>query len=239
MLKETNLDNVKERTKVLLYAAPIEPIDNLPVVSHPFTDSTLTIIPNETGPSYINLLDKENLEKWYKFISEQIDSAESLNKIYLRILSAYKLTFLKFVKDDLSNTDFSRLLADAWTHEENPNMDANVNIRTAISWFKQANKTELMTPEDYEIYCNLPDEFEVYRGVSIGRTPKGLSWTRNRDKAEWFMHRFENRQEGAYGSLLRATINKQNALAYFNTRDEDEIVVDYYQIQSNIQTVSI
>ena len=78
--------------------------------------------------------------------------------------------------------------------------------------------------EEYEVYKSLPDKFTVYRGVAIGRNPNGLSWTKSKSKAEWFSHRFDKNNNIGY--VQSAIADKQNVLAYFNSRDEDEIVVD-------------
>lgn len=83
-----------------------------------------------------------------------------------------------------------------------------------------------MEPEDLEYYNNLPDTITIYRGVSKGRNPYGLSWTDNREKAEWFRDRWENLDKNKERFLMTATIPKEYVLCYFNTRDEHEIVVD-------------
>lgn len=93
-----------------------------------------------------------------------------------------------------------------------------------------------MTEEDYLYYNNLPSEIEVFRGVSKGRVELGLSWTDNREKAIWFMERFKGKKMGEQ-KLLKATIRKDDVLAYFNTRNEQEIVVDVFAIQDKIERI--
>ena len=43
-----------------------------------------------------------------------------------------------------------------------------------------------MQEKDYEVYKSFPDTFNIYRGVAVGRNPKGLSWTQNLETAKWF-----------------------------------------------------
>lgn len=43
-----------------------------------------------------------------------------------------------------------------------------------------------------------------------------------KDTAEWFM----NRYKGEDNHILKATVKKENCFAYFNSRGENEIVVD-------------
>ena len=48
-----------------------------------------------------------------------------------------------------------------------------------------------------------------------------LSWTLDRETAEWFAHRF-----GEEGTVYEAQIPKKYILAFFNGRNESEVVVD-------------
>jgi hypothetical protein len=166
---------------------------------------------------------EENLDMIRSEVKEAIEQAQDLMEVYLIIRGSYRLTFLKFIKNYLSPGDFGKLLADAWVNSENPNQDKNVSIAMAARWFRKADKTTLMTPEDYEVYKNLPDKVVVYRGVAVGRNPKGLSWTASYKKAKWFANRFNREDKSGY--IQKAIADKKDILAYFNTRDEDELVI--------------
>jgi len=221
MRKETNLDKVKEVALMFLYL-PVEETEYSPiVVMHPIFESAL--IPyNDNGNFTIgNILEDETtLEKATSQLENRIKSASDIIDIYVIVRKSYKLTFLKYIKNYVSVKDFSSLLADAWITSENPNQDVNVSVATLASWFKHADKETLMCAEDYEVYKALPETITVYRGITPGHNPKGLSWTQNLKTAQWFANRFGK------GYIQKATINKSQALAYFNTRNEDEIVVD-------------
>lgn len=117
----------------------------------------------------------------------------------------YKLAMIKYWKDYLRKKDFAELLKDAWIISENPNDDINVPICIIIKWFKEADKKSLMTKEELKIFNSLPDEFTIYRGVGHKRKEKGLSWTLSKDTAEWFM----NRYEGKNNHVLTAKVKKK------------------------------
>ncbi len=153
---------------------------------------------------------------------ECIDDAESVWEIYFMVNAPYKLAMIKYWKDDLCLEDFTKLFKDAWILSENPNDDINVPVDMLIRWFKKADKRILMNNEELEVYNSLPDEFTIYRGVGRKSKRTGISWTRNKEIAEWFMNRWED--EGGY--MLMATVKKENCLAYINARDEEEIIVD-------------
>lgn len=224
MANKTDLDAVKRTSKVLLHTK-ININEKIPVIAyHPFTNSPYSI-DSKTG-KMLNLMNKEDLAKWYEIVESLIDRAKKVLDIYILINTPYLLTFLKYIKDDLSKEEFSKLFAEAWVTSENPNGDANVSLRELVKMYKYCDKKCLMEKEDLEVFNNLPDEFVVYRGVSTGRNEKGLSYTRNKDKAEWFANRFGK------GYVIEKTIKKENVLAYFNTRNEDEIVVNVYELQA-------
>lgn len=50
---------------------------------------------------------------------------------------------------------------------------------------------------------------------------KALSWSLDYEKAAWFAHRF-----GEEGKVYEAQIAKEHIFAYFNSRNEQEVIVD-------------
>lgn len=50
---------------------------------------------------------------------------------------------------------------------------------------------------------------------------KALSWTLDRNTAEWFAHRF-----GKDGTVYTARIKRDDIYAYFSGRKESEVIVD-------------
>ena len=80
-----------------------------------------------------------------------------------------------------------------------------------------------MDEEEHTVYRSLDDPVTVYRGVTSynAKNIKALSWTLDRETAEWFAHRF-----GEEGTVYEAQIPKKYILAFFNGRNESEAVVD-------------
>lgn len=229
MVSFDDLDSVKNEARVFLYL-DIEEVDGLSpmVVMHPFFECgiwTLNDPSNVTGLRVINLLeDNDGLQEVRRIFEKDIDTAKDVDDVFWRLRKSYRLTFLKYIKPYLSLTTFSRLLGEGWTSSENPNDDVNVPVSLLIKWFRSADKECLMDSEDYEVYKNLPSSFTIYRGVAVGRVPKGLSWTQNYSTAEWFANRFN--RSGKSGYIQKAIVNKGDVFAYFNSRNEDEIVAD-------------
>lgn len=223
MVKTTDLESIKEVAKNLLGAVPIT--DSL-IVSHPFTQSNVALVDNKV----LNLCEHDDFVLWYKCLSDLIDSCTDYYKIYIYITKPYKLAFLKFTKQFMTLDLFSDILKDAYTTVEFPNRDRNVSPRELKRWFKQADKAMLMSKEEYEVYTNLPSTVTVYRGVDSLKGAKGLSWTLNLKTAQWFSTRF--RQKDSF--VLCSEVPKEKILAYFNDRNEYEVVVDTTNIEYKV-----
>lgn len=230
---KTNLDEVKDVAKMFLYL-PIkidEKFSPLLCVHHPFLSSSIVTIPSK-GLNMVDVLqDSEALTEYQTFMENQIDDGD-LHKVYGLVRKPYKLAFIKYCEQYLSDKDLAELFADAWVSSENPNQDVNCSISYLVKLFKKCNKEYLMQSEDYAVYNSLPDEFSIYRGVAVGRNPKGLSWTQNLEKAKWFANRFNTETKKGYVQVGIA--KKEHVLAYFNTRGEDEIVYNSKKLDISI-----
>ena len=232
MLNKSNLDSIKEVATSFLYQNITETEYSPIVIMHPIFETGFTAIKVNDEIKMANILENENdLRIAQKDIENRIKSQSDIHGVYMCIRKSYRLTFIKYIKNYLSKEDLSELLAHAWVSSENPNDDANVPIKMAVKWFRQCDKSILMDKDEYEIYCSLPDKLEVYRGVAVGRKAYGLSWTNDLDKAKWFAHRFD--RNGKEGYVQSVVVDKHNILAYFDTRDEREIVVDTTNINLN------
>ena len=238
----TNLNQIKEITKLLARTITVSQCRSYAVsVSHPFVDSYIWVSkfknPAEGITKDIDLRVEATYKAWLKEFEHFIDSAKTVLDIYMYWRTPYKLLFVKLCKNALSEKDLAEYMADAWVTEENPNMDVNVSTHEALSIFKSCKKEYLMTKEDYKHYQSLPDQVTLWRGVGVGRTKYGLSWTDNKDKAEWFMNRWNS--EGKHGTLLEVTVDKKYIVAYFNTRSEQEILLDVFACKNKIKTVKL
>lgn len=219
--KETDMNTIKELLKAFLYM-PVEETEFFPmIVQHPIFESGYS---NVNG-KIVDITTSDGLKEAVDKLAEKIDSISNPMICMSILRKSYYLTFLKFVKKSLSLSDFSILLGKCWTEEENPNDDVNVPLSLSARWFKSTDKQALMYEDEYETYKNLPETFTIYRGVSHGRNPDGMSWTREYNKAEWFSNRFGE------GYILEGVARKEDALAFFNRRGEEEIVIEAAKVQ--------
>lgn len=223
MRKVTDLESIREVAKNLMYAVPIT--DTF-IVSHPFTQSNVFYI----GDKVLDLREPKDFRIWYDFMSDIFDKSTDYHRIYMYVTKPYKLTFLKFTKTFMTKELFAEVLKDAYIVTEFPNRDKNVLPKDLKGWFRQADKKHLMSEEEYAQYLNLPNTVKIYRGVTSLKGAKGLSWTLDLETAKWFSNRFN--PQVSY--VLSAEVPKEKIFAYFNDRNEYEVVVDTTNLKYNI-----
>lgn len=230
----TNIKAIRDTSMALFDAVPIrEPkgLKGMGIVQHPFVS---TIFWTDREGNTISFLDPSHIKKCRGTYHDAIYTG-TVGGIYCMVRNPFKMTWFNYCNHYLNEEDYGKYLRDSWTMEENPNQDVNVSRRRAIQLFKKAKKKHLMNEEEYKYYDALPEKLTVWRGVSPGRERLGLSWTDNRETAEWFRKRFE--RDGKKGYLLEAEIGKAEVLAYFNGRNENEIVVDVFKIKKQIREI--
>ena len=94
------------------------------------------------------------------------------------------------------------------------------NLQLWIDTFKSIKNTKLlMDYDELNYFNNLPEKIVIYRG---GVSKRGISWTLNKDIAEWFANRFRAINKG--GQLFEKKVYKNDCIAYFNDREEEEII---------------
>ena len=126
----------------------------------------------------------------------------------------------------MSKKEYAEILKSCWITTEFTTNNPNVKITEFISWFKESDKNFLMNKKELQIYNNLPETITIYRGVGDSNFKNGISWTLDKDKAIWFSNRFNYEDRHVY----KATIHKEDILAYIDERNEKEIIIDTNKI---------
>jgi len=221
----TDLSEIKSLASTLLLfdirSTEFSPL----IVKHPFTDSGMVAYRTEDGGiAQADITsDPAALELWQQEKFRQIKEARTPHEISFMITKSYSLAFLKYAAPHLSNQDLSEMLADVWVRTESPNNDPNMSKNRLLSLFKKAQPQFLMNEGEYDEFQALDNTVTVYRGVTShnAKNVKALSWTLSYDTADWFAHRF-----GEDGTVYEAQIDREHIYAYFNRRNEHEVIVD-------------
>ncbi len=121
------------------------------------------------------------------------------------------------IQDRLSNKLYYELLGDTWTTSEYVSQYFD-------EWYEaftveRADRHYCMTPGERTEFSLLSESIRIYRGHTADNA-NGLSWTTDKDLAIWFANRFK--EDGP--QVTEGMIDKKWVLAYFNRRNEHEIV---------------
>lgn len=137
----------------------------------------------------------------------------------------YRLGAFIDIEPNLSDEDYWSMLSGLWIDSENISQDQDTwwALLTAQNLPERRSvdgrKKFFMDDADRLAYENLPMSFDIYRGVDRGGNERGLSWTLDKERAEWFARRFHG-----HGTLLTTRIVKGQALALLTGRNESEII---------------
>jgi hypothetical protein len=144
------------------------------------------------------------------------------------------MTHLLAIEAVINGRRWFRLLAEVWQDSENvwqyqgvfPRLFAGPRTATPT------DRKHIMTKSEQKVLAALPDPVIIYRGATKGRNELGWSWTTDHNRARWFANRFKTKHREPV--LVTATVPKAHIIAYFEQRDESEIVVapQYVKVQS-------
>lgn len=129
----------------------------------------------------------------------------------------YRLEAFLEIMNELEHIAYWELLADIWIDTEN--MWQNLSTWKQLLNSPRPMKKYFMNPEDREFFRKLPDTVVIYRGYHKGRNKRGLSWTLDYRKAQWFAKRLNDN-----GLIATKRISKSRLFAYLSTRGESEII---------------
>lgn len=192
-------------------------------VLHPFIEEGVSF--NLKTGEVVNLLeDKEALKKEKALRLKRMKNMSPL-QIAFCVSKPYRMLYLSLAFPYLTKKERSEIMREVWISVENINGNINVSQMEILKMLRKCNPKYLIGQENFKVYENLPDTFTVYRGLQENAQEDGLSWTLSKDVAEWFANRFDNE-----GKIIEKVIHKSEVIAYFNDRDEEEIVLDIKKV---------
>ncbi len=198
-------------------------IGNFGIVYHPFFHSTAVPYKEEIIDIFN---DKDKFQNYVIELKEHIKKEKDVYRIMFLLNKPYRMYFLYLIQNYLDKQTFATLLKECYTETEFPNHDANVSVSEIKDMFIKADKNLLMDKDEIKIFNKLENELTIYRGFYSNKYYDALSWTLDIDKAHFFATRFSNDT----GSIYQANIKKDNIYAYFDCRNEKEIIVDYTKL---------
>lgn len=227
----TDMDEVRKVAHVLLDVEVEKTRFSPIVVTHPFTNTGIVAVQDPKMGEFkmLNIVENEDdLKQWREMVSDQIDQADKPYRIFVLMHPAYAMTFLKYAGVFMSDRDFANILGNAWVNAENANADVEVPLEEQIEMFRRAPRTHLMTGSELKTLRSFPEEITAYRGVEklFEHELHALSWTTNVETAKFFASRFLKEGDKQPAKVYAAKIRKEHILAYFDRRDESEVIAD-------------
>lgn len=143
------------------------------------------------------------------------------NQYFLLVEKPYRLDALKAVSNRLTDTEYWEFLRDAYTDTEFPSQDDQLLKQLFAA--KRPHRERMMSEEERTVLAGLPDKIMVFRGHSKNGV-SGWSWTLDQSVAMWFANRCT--MFGRKGIVSKGVVKKSHVIAYFDSRDEKEIVID-------------
>jgi hypothetical protein len=176
-------------------------------IKHPLVFSPLVL------PGLANQM----LEQKYNQLRKALDTKNFSQYVFLHE-RPYRVSVFKDIKHELTDENYWKLLSSIWTDTENSYQDLGTWKNLFKS--KRGQRHNLMTEDELNTMESLDDTVTIFRGCVKNLNEDGLSWTLDKERAEWFANRFD--QEGI---VIEKAIGKEKIVAYFSGRGEEEIIV--------------
>ena len=157
----------------------------------------------------------------------KIDDAKNLFQCIHIINKGNRCDYLNFLHkyEVITDQECADMVYSIWTMQERF-YECGMAKTKLIRFMKIADK-EISLPDSIEQLSD-DDMVTIYRGVRVNNY-KGLSWTIDKQRAEWFAKRFGINGEKGY--VFTGLINKKDIIAFFDSRNEEEVVCDYRKIK--------
>jgi len=142
----------------------------------------------------------------------------------------YRLDAFMTICKDMKPKDYWPLLKETWIDSEFPGI--NKEIWLQLFTRKYSDRRKLMSSKERRVLSDLStNDIDIFRGYYGDEYQEGISWTLSYDKASWFAKRFAGKNTPdepmeAEPLVAEAVCNKKDILAYFNNKDESEIIID-------------
>lgn len=168
-------------------------------------------------------IDEINLNNDFRMLQVIIKNGVIVENVSVFSNSGNQLeNFVEFA-DELEDKEYWKELASAYQLQDYS--EINFELYKVLFSAKRGFKEYLMSKEDREFLIALPEILTIYRGCSgkeIKHNLYGISWTLNKEIASQFADR--KKILAGKSSVVERTIKKSEVIAYFNSREEEEII---------------
>ena len=169
----------------------------------------------------VPLLNNGAANSLYKFKVKETQRAlaeSNYNKYVWLHERPYRFDAFVEVADKMSDRRYWETLSVIWSDTENGWQNLSEWQRLFDS--DRPERKYLMDEFEFHAYSNLPKTVTLYRGCQKNQNENGLSWTFEKEKAEFFAHRLKKN-----GIVLEKTVKKNQIVAVLFGRNEQEAII--------------
>lgn len=164
--------------------------------------------------------------KYFEILNFSIENDLTLENIMNFSDPSVALKKLLTESDLFTDSEFWSYLKDIYVSLQS-NIELLPLLKTVFT-SNRGSKEFLMSIEERNLLDSLPSEIEIYRGMTKKESKSknyGISWTIKKEVAESFANTYLDIQFGNKDKLvISKIIPKNEVIAYFNCRNEDEII---------------
>jgi hypothetical protein len=165
----------------------------------------------------------DKLDKWFLelVITEKIDDWVSVGALLGRNTLADLFFKIHTIVDDKT---YWMLLGNCYTNSYLGFEEKFIQKTLFLS--KRSHREFMMDEDERKCLDLLPSELTIYRGCSLAEIESEkfrYSWTLNKDIANFFANEYRRNKHIKCG-VVEKVVNKERLLAYFNGREEDEVI---------------
>jgi hypothetical protein len=194
------------------------------MIRHPLVYSVLHV-------PQMNALVNAQLKAKKKAMARAVHKRDWHSYVFLHE-KPYRIDAFAAVCGRIGDSRYWELLGDIWTNTEN--MWQNQQSWTECLTAARRYRSHMMTAEERGTLNLYPARgIPVYRGFSVPGGEVGLSWTVNKTVAKFFACRLAELHHSP--RIAAGFVDRRNVIAYFNGRDESEVVV----LPNNVRDISI
>lgn len=137
----------------------------------------------------------------------------------------YRLDAFLNIKDKIEDdAAYWDVLGSIWTDSENIWQSEDEWLECLSS--ERPQRDQMMEDWERDRLAALPETVEIFRGYQFANRQDGMSWSIDRNQAAWFATRLWVPERGGDGPMLAiATVKRDKILAFFDGRNEHEVVV--------------
>jgi len=175
---------------------------------------------------------QQKLKKWHYDLINNNEKSIDWDKIIFSANPNNLQEIIELHQDKMSDEVYWKIIAHSYTssnlgHSKNDIISHYLNN-------KRPNKHFLMNEDERNFLNELPDQITIYRGCSkkeINSKKIRYSWTLDKKVAEFFAYEYINlsltnsiEKDKSEFDVIEKVINKSEVIAYFNGREESEIL---------------